>query len=154
MLLRLPESQLKTHLLMRVDKLENDRLPRRSGCDFSCDCRCSVTTDNDQQWSNRQEKSGKGGKGSKGAGKLHNQTQQVHTSANSLHSDKTWPKCGKVGHLASVCRSSGIPQPKSKDGQKGKESGTGANTAKTSWNCGESGHMSSKCPKKKVHSVE
>ena len=63
-------------------------------------------------------------------------------------------KCGKVGHLASVCRSSGTPQPKAKGGQKGKGGGKGANAAKTCWNCGESGHMSSQCPKKKVRSVE
>ena len=88
-------------------------------------------------------KSSMGGKGSKGVGKRNNQTQQTlskcgnadHTSANCPHSDKTCPKCEKVGHLASVCRSSGTPQPKA-------------------WNCDESGHMSSQCPKKKVHSVE
>ena len=54
-LLRLPEPQLETHLLMRVDKLKNvDRLPRRSGCDFSCDCRCPITADTDGHWSSGQ----------------------------------------------------------------------------------------------------
>ena len=59
-----------------------------------------------------------------------------------------------VGHLASVCRSSGTPQPQAKGGQKGKGGGKGTNAAKTFGNCGESGHMSSQCPKKKVHAVE
>ena len=54
-LLRLPESQFKTHLLMRVEKLKKvDRLQRRSGCDFSGDCRCSVTADTDGHWSSGQ----------------------------------------------------------------------------------------------------
>ena len=63
-------------------------------------------------------------------------------------------KCGKVGHLASVCRSSGTPQPMAKGGQKAAGGGKGVNAAKKCWNCGESGHMSSQCTKKKVHSVE
>ena len=108
------------------------------------------------------EKSGKGCKGAKGAGKRNNQTQQAcsrcgntdHPSANCLHSCKTCRKCGEVGHLASVCRSSGTPQPKAKGSLKGKGGGKGANAVKTWWNCGESGHMSSQCHKMKVHAVE
>ena len=72
----------------------------------------------------------------------------------ALTLEKTCRKCGKVGHVVSVCRSSGTPEPKAKGGQKGKGGGKGANDAKTFWNCGENGHMSSRCPKKKVHSVE
>ena len=135
-----------------------DRLPRRSGCDFSCDCRCSVTADTDGMDIGAMGKV-KSGKGSNGAGKRNNQTQQAcfrcgnidHTSANCLHSDKTCRKCGKVGHLASVCRSSGTPKPRAV--RKAKE------VAKVRMlprlvGTGESGHMSSQCPKKKVHSVE
>ena len=77
-----------------------------------------------------------------------------HTSANCPHSDETCRKCGKVGHLTSVCRSSGTPQPKAKGGQKGKGGGKGATAVKTCWNCDESGHMTSQCTKKKVHAVE
>ena len=55
--------------------------------------------------------------------------------------------------LANVCRSSGTPQPKAKEGQKGKGAGKGVNAAKTCSSCGESGHMSSQGPKK-VHLVE
>ena len=51
-LLRLSETQLKTHLLMRVDKLKKCTDFRDEvGCDFSCDCRCSVTADTDGHWS-------------------------------------------------------------------------------------------------------
>ena len=60
----------------------------------------------------------------------------------------------EVCHLASVCRSSGTPQPKAKGGQKGKGGGKGTTAVKTCWNCGESGHMSSQCSKKEVHAVE
>ena len=97
-------------------------------------------------------KSGKGDKGSKGAGKRNNQTQQA--CSRCRNTDHTSGKCGMVGHLASVCRSSGTPQPEAKGGQKGKGGGKGANAAKTCWNCGETGHMSSQCPKKKVRAVE
>ena len=65
-----------------------DRLPRRSGSDFSCDCRCSVTADTDGHWS-----SGQGGKSGrlKGAGKLDNQTQQACS------------RCGKTDHTSANC---------------------------------------------------
>ena len=33
-----------------------NRFQRRSGCDFSCDCRCSVTADTDGHWSSGQGK--------------------------------------------------------------------------------------------------
>ena len=54
-----------------------DRLQRRSGCDFSFDCLCSVTADTDGHWS--------------GAGKRNNQTQQACS------------KCGNTDHPSAYC---------------------------------------------------
>ena len=110
-LLRLPESQLKTHLLMRVDKLKKWTDFRDEVVAISRAIPQSQPTPMDIVAVGK-EKSGKGGKGPKGAGKRNNQTQQLcsrcgntdQTSASCLHSDKTCPKCG-----ASVCRSSGTP---------------------------------------------
>ena len=112
MLLRLPESQLKTHLLLRVDKLKkwtdvSDEVVAMSRAIAAAQ---SQPTPMDIGALGKG-KSGKGGKGSQGAGKRNNQTQQAcfrcgntdHTSANCPHSDKSCRKCGKVGHLASVC---------------------------------------------------
>ena len=97
-LLRLPESQLKTNLLMRVDKLKKWTDFRDKVVAIS---RAIAVA---QSQSTRMDigavgkgKSGKGGKGLKGAGKRNNQTQQAcprcgntdHTFANCLHSDKT-----------------------------------------------------------------
>ena len=54
-LLRLPESQLKIKFDDACRQTEKvDRLQRRSGCDFSCDCRCSVTADTDGHWNSGQ----------------------------------------------------------------------------------------------------
>ena len=51
-LLRLPESQRKTQLLLRVHKLKKwTDFRDEVVCDFSCDCRCSVTADTDGHWS-------------------------------------------------------------------------------------------------------
>ena len=144
-MLRLPESQLKTHLLMRVDKLKKWTEIR----DEVVAIYRAIAAAQSQPTpmgigAVGKGKSDKGGKGSKGAGKRNNQTQQAcsrcgntdHTSANCPHSDKTCRNFGKVGHLASVCRSSGTPQPKAKGGQKGTGGGKGANAVKTCWNCG------------------
>ena len=111
-LLRLPESQLKTHLLMRVDKLKkwtdfSDEVVAMSRAIAAAQSQPTLM----DIGTLGKRKSGKGGKGSKGAGKRNNQTQQAcfrcgntdHTSANCPHSDKSCRKCGKVGHLASVC---------------------------------------------------
>ena len=148
----MPESQLKSHFADACRQTEKvDRLQRRSGFDFSCEL--LLLRHNRHRWTER--------KGSKGAGKRNYLAQQAcsrcgntdHTSANCPQSDKTLRRCGKVGHLASVSRTSGTSQPKAKGGQKGKGGGKSANAAKTCGNCGESGHTS-QCPKKKAHAVE
>ena len=128
-LLTLPESQLKTHLLIRVNKLEKwtDFRDEEVAISRAIAIAQSQPTPMDTGTVGKG-KSGKGGKGSKGAGKRNNQTQQAcsrcgntdHTPADCPDSDKTCRKCGNVGHLASVCRSSGTPQFKAKGGQKGK----------------------------------
>ena len=54
-LLRFARITVENNLLMRVGQTEKvNRLQRRSGFDFSCDCRCSVTADTDGHWSSGQ----------------------------------------------------------------------------------------------------
>ena len=126
-LLRLPESQLKTHLLMRVDRMKKWTNFRDEVVAISRAIAVAQSQPTPVDiGAGGKRKSDKGGKGSKGAGKRNNQTQQAcsrcgntgRTSANCPHSDRTCRKCGKVGHLVSVCRSSGTPQPKAKGGQR------------------------------------
>ena len=162
-LLRLPESQLKTHLLMRGDTLKKWTDFRGEVVAISraiSAAQSQLTAMNIGAVGKGQY--GKNGKGTKGGGKRNNQTQHActrcgnteHTSANCLHSDKTCRKCGKESHLASASRSAGSQQPKPKGHGKQSKGGKGTSSPKTCWNCGESGHLSSQCPKKKVHAVD
>ena len=99
-LLRLRESQLKTHLLMRVDKVKKwtDFTDQVVAISRAIAVAQSQPTPMDIGAVGKE-------KGSKGAGKRSNQTQHAcfrcgntdHTSANCPHSDKTCRKCGKVG---------------------------------------------------------
>ena len=106
-LLRLPESQLKTHLLMRVDKQKKwtdfrDELVAISRAIAAAQ---SQTTPMDMGEVGKG-RSGKGGKGSKGAGKRNNQTQQAcfrygntdHTSTQTKRAENVemlviWQVC-------------------------------------------------------------
>ena len=66
-LLRLPESQLKTHLLMRVDTFENGQI---SGAKLNL--HDSDTANSDGRGSHEQRKhQTRAGKGAKGGGKRH-----------------------------------------------------------------------------------
>ena len=118
MLLSLPESQLKTHLLMRVDKL-------KKWTDFRDEVLAisrAIAVAQPQPTLmdiGAVDKEDQARVVRKGAGKRDNQTQHAcsrcgntdHTSANCPHSDKTCRKCGNVVNMASVCvcQSSGIP---------------------------------------------
>ena len=153
-LLRLTESQLKTHLLVRVDSLKMDRF-QVVAISRAISTAQTQATPMDVGAMSKGTPS-KSGKGAKVGGQRNNQSQQACpgcsntglTSANCPHSDKTCRKCEEVGHLTSACRSSGIPQPKAKGGGKKGKGGKGAaGTAKTCWNCGENGHLSSQCSK-------
>ena len=164
MLLRLPESRLKTHLLMRVDKLKKvDRLQRRSGCDFSCDCRCSVTADTDGHWSSGHGEIRQGWQGIEKSWQRYKISLSKHvpgaqTQITLLQTVLTLTKRAENVEMLVIWQVSvdllELRSPKAKGGQKGKGGGKGANAAKTCWNCGESGRMSSQYPKKKVHAVE
>ena len=149
-------SLLKTHLLMRVDKLKKWTDFRDEVVAISR----AIAVAQTQPTPMDIGAVGKGDirQGQQGDRKVRaNATIRLskhcgntdHTSAYCPHSDKTFRKCGKVGHLASVCRSSGTLQPKANGGQKGKGGGKGANAVRTCWNCGESGHMSLQCPRRR-----
>ena len=103
-LLRLPESQLRTHLLMRVDTLKKWTDFRGEVVAISraiSAAQAQPTAMDIGAVGNGQ--SGKNGKGIKGGGKRNNQTLHActrcgnteHTSANCHHSDKNVPKMWK-----------------------------------------------------------
>ena len=107
-----------------------DRFQRRSGFDFSCDRRGSDTTDSDGHWSRRQGKIWQRWQGSKRcwptsqshSGKpVQDAVTRITLLQMALTLTRRAEKCGKVGQLASVCRSSGTPQAKAKGGEKGGE---------------------------------
>ena len=100
--LRLPESQLKTHLLTRVDTLKKLTDFRSDVVAISRAISAAQTQPTPMDiGAVGKGTSSKGGKGATGAGKRNNPTQQAcprcgntdHTPANCPHSDKTCRKC-------------------------------------------------------------
>ena len=160
MLLRLPESQLKTHLLMRVDKLKKWTEFRDEVVAISRAIAAAQSQPTPMDiGAVGKGKSDKGGKGSKGAGKRNNQTQQAcsrcgntdHTSANCPHSDK---RAENVGMLViwQVCVDPlELLSPRPRAVRRAQEV---AKVRMLSKLVGIVVGMSSQCPKKKVHSVE
>ena len=155
-LLRLPESQLKMHLLIRVDALKKSTDFRDEVVAISraISAAQSQPTPIDIGAVGKGPPS-KGGKGAKGCGKRNNQTQQAcsrcgntdHTPANFPHFDKACRKCGKVGHLASACRSAGTAGPPQSQRRQ-------RVSVTKCWTCGETVHLSYQCSKKNVHAVQ
>ena len=142
-LLRLPESPLKNPFADAYRQPEKvDRLQRRSGLRFLV--RLPLLRHSRHRWTLEQWARVNQARVVRERKTLANVTIRLrkhvsgaetrdHTSTNCPHSDTTCRKCGQVGHLAQVCRSSGTPQPKG--GQTGKGGGKCANVAKTCWNC-------------------
>ena len=110
-LLRFTESHLKTHLLMRVDRLKKwtDVRDEVAATPRAIAAAQPPPTPMDIG-AVGEGKSFKGGKGSKGAGKRNNQIQQAcsrcgntdHTSANCPCSDETCRKCWSFGKYVSI----------------------------------------------------
>ena len=143
-LLRLTESQLKTHLLMRVDKLKKvDRLPRRSGLRFLV--RLLLLSHSRHRWTLEQWARENQARDRKelvnvtiglskhfpGAEARITPLQTVLTlrrGAENVERLVTWQVCVSILWNSSA--------PGAKGGQKGK-GGKGANAAKTCWHCEE-----------------
>ena len=91
-LLRLPESQLKTHLLMRVDTVKNGKNFRSEVVAISRAISTAQTQPIPMHVGSMSKRTpSKGGKGAKGGGKRNNQTQQAY------------PRCGSTDHTSANC---------------------------------------------------
>ena len=95
-MLRLPESQLKTHLLMRVDKLKKWTDFRDEVVAISRAIAAAQSQPTPMDIGEvGKERSGKGSKGSKGAGKRNNQTQRACF------------RCGYTDHTSTLTKRAG-----------------------------------------------
>ena len=120
------ESLLKTHLLMPVDTLK-----KWTGCrGVVVAISRAIATAKAQPTPMDVGAMSQGApdKGSKGSHQVPHVCPtwrgSEHTNANFPHADKTWGKCGKIGHIAPACGSSGqVQPPKGKLGGKNSKRG-------------------------------
>ena len=98
LLLKVPDSQLKPHLLMRVDSLKIGQISGRSCCDPSSNLHVSDTADSDGRWSHEQkqhqaraarEREVVTNETIKRSKHVQDAENADHTSANCPHFDKT-----------------------------------------------------------------
>ena len=154
-LLRLPESQQKTHLLMHVDTLK--KWTDFRGKIVAISRATSAAQTQPTPMGSGAMSKGTPSKGSKGrrqtrqsstASMSENAETQITLQRTALTSTRRAESAEKLVTLANACRSSGTAQPKAKGGGKKGKGGKSGGTVKTCWNCGENAHMSSQCPKK------